>query len=147
LGDLDTVVDSAPARLVCPALLEAGRAVAETAGAEVALHRATVLDLYDRAALSAVDDLGVAAHDRSIIAELARLDRADRADQWISAATSWDRLGRPHDAAYCRWRAAQAGLRLGEGTVATRLLKRAATDARQHVPLCEAVARTARGRR
>ena len=41
---------------------------------------------------------------------------------------------RPHDAAYCRWRAAQVALRDGQGTVAARLLKRAATDAVQHVP-------------
>ena len=52
---------------------------------------------------------------------------------------------RPHEAAYCRWRAAQAALRDGQGTVAARLLKRAAADAREHVPLSQAIAATRAG--
>ena len=54
----------------------------------------------------------------------------------------------PHDAAYCRWRGAQVALATGQGTVAARLLRRAARDAREHVPLSTAIAetRTARQR-
>jgi hypothetical protein len=142
LRDLDAVVDRAPARVLCAALLEATRAVAETAVSEGPSHRATIHDLCARAALSKVDDVGVAAHARTIVAELARLDAADRVDLWANAAALWDRLHRPHDSAYCRWRAAQAALRDGQGTVATRLLKRAARDAREHVPLTRAIAAT-----
>ena len=75
-------------------------------------------------------------------AELARLEDTGSVDQWARAATGWDRLTRPHDAAYCRWRAAQVALREGQGTVAARLLKRAATAAREHVPLSHAIAAT-----
>ena len=67
-------------------------------------------------------------------AELARLEGTGR-----------PRLGRrrrrvgparpPPRAAYCRWRAARAALREGRGTLAHRLLTRAAGEATQHVPL------------
>ena len=77
-------------------------------------------------------------------AELARLGRADTCDQWVRLAGTWEGFRSPHDAAYCRWRAAQAAFRDGQGTVAARLLNRAATDAREHVPLSEAIAATAR---
>jgi len=62
---------------------------------------------------------------------------------WAEAARRWDGLHRPHDAAYCRWRGAQSALGIGHGTIALRLLRRAARDAREHVPLSEAIARTA----
>jgi hypothetical protein len=75
-------------------------------------------------------------------AELARTGRVDACEQWVRAASSWDRVRSPHDAAYCRWRGAQVALRTGQGTLAARLLKRAANDAREHVPLSEAIVRT-----
>jgi hypothetical protein len=62
----------------------------------------------------------------------------------LRAATAWGHLGRPHAAAYCRWRAAQVALREGRGVVAARLLRRAASDAREHVPLSRAIAETSR---
>lgn len=61
---------------------------------------------------------------------------------WTRAAAAWDGLARPHDAAYCRWRAAQVALREGEGTLAGRLLARAAAEAREHVPLSRAITAT-----
>lgn len=76
-------------------------------------------------------------------AELARIERADTVDQWSRAALAWDAFRAPHDSAYCRWRAAEAALREGQGTVADRLLKRAARDAREHVPLLAAIRETA----
>lgn len=79
------------------------------------------------------------------VAELARLNGNESVKHWGRAAGAWDRLDRPHDAAYCRWRGAQVALREGQGTVAARLLKRAAADAREHVPLAEAIAATGRG--
>ena len=80
-------------------------------------------------------------------AELGRLRGGNSVDAWLAATRTWDRLTRPHDAAYCRWRAAQVALQSGQGTVAARLLTRAATDAREHVPLSEAIAATARAGR
>jgi hypothetical protein len=76
-------------------------------------------------------------------AELDRLaGRSDRAS-WVRAATEWDTWAYPHDAAYCRWRAAKAALSAGQGTAARRLLARAAREAAQHVPLTSAIAETA----
>ncbi|KRF36761.1 ATP-binding protein [Nocardioides sp. Soil805] len=80
-------------------------------------------------------------------AELAVLEDRETVDGWTGAAACWDRLARPHDAAYCRWRAARVALRDGQGTVAARLLRRAATDAVQHVPLSRAIRATAEGGR
>ena len=37
-------------------------------------------------------------------AELDRARGVDTVDQWSRAATAWGHLGRPHAAAYCRWR-------------------------------------------
>ena len=78
-------------------------------------------------------------------AELARLSGDETLDLWVRAAAEWDRITRPHEAAYCRWRGAQAAQRDGHGKAAARLLKRAATDAREHVPLHRAIAATAGG--
>ena len=72
-------------------------------------------------------------------AELARLSGDEALDVWVLAAAEWDRITRPHEAAYCRWRGAQAALRDGQGTLADRLLRRAASDAREHVPLHRAI--------
>jgi tetratricopeptide (TPR) repeat protein len=93
-----------------------------------------------------LDDAGVTA-DRFAArsqwdAELGRLlGRSDPA-VWAAAAGRWDALSRPHHAAYCRWRGAQAALAAGHGTAARRLLRRAALDARTHVPLTRALRAT-----
>ena len=83
------------------------------------------------------------ARARTYSAELGRLGGHQRIDAWLTAATAWDRLTRPHDSAYCRWRAADVALREGQAPNAARLLKRAAADAREHVPLASAIAQTA----
>lgn len=76
-------------------------------------------------------------------AELARVAASDTSDGWARAAALWDEVRRTHDAGYCRWRAGQCALREGQTAVASRLLKRAATDAREHVPLSAAIDETA----
>jgi hypothetical protein len=43
-------------------------------------------------------------------AESGRLVRTATVDHWVRAAAQWDRLGRPHDAAYSRWRGAHVAL-------------------------------------
>jgi len=75
-------------------------------------------------------------------AELARLEGYETVDVWVASAAAWDRLTRPYDAAYSRWRGAQVAQATAQGTVTGRLLKRAALDARGHVPLAEAIRRT-----
>ncbi len=74
--------------------------------------------------------------------EVAALEDTETVDGWVVAASGWDRHTRPHEAAYCRWRGARVALREGRGTLAHRLLVRAAADARQHVPLSRAIAAT-----
>ena len=82
------------------------------------------------------------AHGATWAAESARHVCRPSLELWAVAARHWDGLGRPHDAAYCRWRGAQVALATGQGTLAARLLRRAATDARGHVPLTTAIADT-----
>ncbi len=76
-------------------------------------------------------------------AELARLSGEQTVDMWVAAAAEWDKITRPHDSAYCRWRAAEVALATGQATLAQRLLNRASRDAREHVPLLAAIRRTA----
>jgi hypothetical protein len=60
-----------------------------------------------------------------------------------AAGCSHTTVDRPHRAAYCRRKAAQAALRDGQATAAARLLTRARRDARTHAPLTAAVEETA----
>ena len=139
LDALDALSGSSPVRAVAPALVMAARAAADTGDG----HQASLLrELAARAGLlddQHGGDVHLAAHRASYEAEMARAVGRARAADWAHAAALWDPLTRPHDAAYCRWRAAQCALREGQGTIARRLLKRAALDAREHVPLSEAI--------
>jgi tetratricopeptide (TPR) repeat protein len=142
----------ASARTLFRAVIGSVRAIAAEAEATGAPspHRSTVQAVLERSGLGAgttADDAYLEAHRSAARAELARHDGVATAALWAAAATRWDGLHRPHDAAYCRWRAAQCALRDGQATVAARLLKRAAADAREHVPLSEAIAATARAGR
>jgi hypothetical protein len=137
---LDEVADTAPLRLFAPTLVAAARAAAEL-GARAASE--PLQNLATRCGLLAPehrDDRDLAAHRDALAAEQARLDGTHRLDQWAALAARWDDLGRRHDAAYCRWRAAQRALRDSQGTVAAKLLRKAAADTREHVPLSEAIA-------
>ncbi|CUR56855.1 hypothetical protein NOCA1120233 [metagenome] len=106
-----------------------------------ALRAASTADPFGPGAFGA----DLSANTTTWQCELDRILGEDSAAAWARAASAWDALHRPHDAAYCRWRAATCALREGQGTVAARLLKRAATDAREHVPLSRAIAGTAAG--
>jgi len=75
-------------------------------------------------------------------AQLARLAHEDTVELWVSAASAWDALPRPFEAAYCRWRAALVVLRTERAGLAAKLLNRAERDAREHVPLRRAIAAT-----
>ncbi|WP_107771263.1 ATP-binding protein [Nocardioides sediminis] len=78
-------------------------------------------------------------------AEVARASGRDTVEHWTRAAMEWDRLERPHESAYCRWRAAQGAQRDGRAALATRLLRHAATDATEHVPLLRAISAATSG--
>jgi Tfp pilus assembly protein PilF len=123
----------------------------DAVGASPSERHRVVEQLLDTVAGAVVDPFGPAAFDaavpacsRSWRAELSRSDGTATVDAWASAAAEWDRITRPHDAAYCRWRAAQVAVREGRGSLAGQLLRRAGSDARTHVPLARAVAATAR---
>ena len=146
LRDLEKVVNSSPVRMVAPALLSAARGVAEEALLGHPARTAAVSSVRDMVSRTSLRlrplDKGAVhlrAHIVTAQAELARAVCEDRVTVWADAATLWDALGRPHDAAYCRWRGAQVALRDRQGMLAARMLKRAATDAREHVPLSKAI--------
>jgi transcriptional regulator with XRE-family HTH domain len=122
----------------------------EASGASTTERRLALDNLRRERTEAAVDPFGphaigvaVPAMATTWRAELGRIGSGASVRNWVDAATAWDELRRPHDAAYCRWRAAQCALRDGRGTAAARLLRRAAVDAREHVPLGKAVAATA----
>ena len=147
LATLADVAGTAPVRLVAPTLLAAARMAARRSAAAAAAdvrELARVSGLLEHAH---ADDQQLSAHRVAIGAELSLATASGTVDEWAAAAAAWDLVHAPHEAAYSRWRAAQVALRLGHGTLAVRLLRRAATDARQHVPLLEAVAATARSGR
>ncbi|WP_374456099.1 AAA family ATPase [Nocardioides sp.] len=152
LRALDLVAGGTPIRVVAPALVVAARCVAHQAGSETGADRAgrdreALRALADKAGLLSdhAGDHNLGAHRAAFEAELARCEDRATVDAWVQAAAGWDGLGRPHNAGYARWRAAQCALRERQGTVAARLLKRAAADAREHVPLSRAIAGTAAG--
>ena len=144
---LTVMAGSAPVRLLAPTLLMAARAAAGV-GDRDAIER--LADMAGRSGLLDEEhrhDAHLAAHRAAFTAELAASTRAGAPGRWSSVARAWDTLRAPHEAAYCRWRAAQAAIRDGRGTLAARLLTKAAADAREHVPLSEAIAATAAGAR
>lgn len=123
----------------------------DAAGAAASERRRLIEQLHAMVAGAGSNPFGMAACDVSVPAsakswraELSRIAGTASVDGWVSAAAEWDHILRPHDAAYCRWRAGQVALREGRGTIAARLLKRAATDASTHVPLRRAIAATMR---
>lgn len=123
--------------------------VASTTGTEHRRRRdALTASLEEKR--SAADDLPIdpysagdsarRARAATYAAEMARLTDRQSVDLWVIAAAEWDKLDRPHDAAYCRWRAAQVAFATGQATTAAALLRRAARQAREHVPLLEVIA-------
>ncbi|MFC7496597.1 MULTISPECIES: ATP-binding protein [unclassified Nocardioides] len=117
--------------------------LAEEDPARRATLRRRVTDLLDRDDPTDVASQAQQAYRCARAAELSRLAGDPRVDLWASAAREWSRIGRPFDAAYCSWRGAQVALLTGQGSVALRLLRRAAREARDHVPLSAAIAETA----
>lgn len=150
LRDLDQVVELSPVRIIAPAAVAATRGVADVALLGSPASRATIAwarELVSRTCrrLRPADqrEPHIRAHIATAQAELARAVRNDNSAVWVAAASLWDALQRPHDAGYCRWRAAQAALRSQPDITTTRMLGRAAArDARHHVPLSDAIKAT-----
>jgi hypothetical protein len=129
-------------------LILAARAAADRAGARPDADGAQLLvRVRESLVRDPLADDGVAAVHAAMAAqwdaELGRLAGRSDPASWARAASEWDTWTHPHDAAYCRWRGAQACLATGQGTLAGRLLRRAAKDAHEHVPLSAAIAETA----
>jgi DNA-binding CsgD family transcriptional regulator len=80
------------------------------------------------------------AHEATWDAERGRSAGTSSATLWAHAASEWDRLQRPHRAAYSRWRQAEALLARSESRHdAASVLIRAAAQAHTHRPLTEAI--------
>jgi len=100
------------------------------------LRSVAVEDPFGRRAVPA----DAAAWGATWLAELTRLGGSSSVDRWSEAARAWDALTRPFEAAYCRWRTAEAILRAGQnGSASAKVLRRAARDAREHLPLLAAI--------
>lgn len=146
--DLDGEQAAAAAPLLVP-LARAHADAADEAAASSSLRGSTSSSLRAQVAGASTDPFGPGVPDIATTAnallweaELCRLEDRVTVDVWARAASQWDLLGRPHESAYCRWRGSQVALRDGRATVATRLAVRARADARQHVPLADAVSAT-----
>ncbi|HET6940512.1 MAG TPA: AAA family ATPase, partial [Nocardioides sp.] len=150
LAALDVLAGTTPVREVAAGLVASARCAADLVRVDPAASSkrddvAVLQRVADRSRFhhDGRDDLNLAVHRAAFALELARHGNDDHVEGWAGAAALWEQLGRPHDAAYCRWRAGQVALAAGQGTVARRLLRRAVADARQHAPLSEAIAATA----
>ncbi len=150
----DVVAVDHPGADVAGLLVLAARAAADLTDpptAAPAVPAGLLAELEELRARMAVDPFGpstfVAARPAlhaAWAAETARLSGAPSLDLCAAAAARFDRIGRPHDAAYHRWRGAELALATGQATLATRLLRRAERDAHEHVPLVTAIRATVR---
>jgi DNA-binding CsgD family transcriptional regulator len=85
------------------------------------------------------------AHGLSWRAEWTRLRGEHDPQAWHAAAAAWEALSRPHRAAYARWRQAEALLARPYGRApAAEILRAAARQAAQHLPLSAAISELAR---
>jgi tetratricopeptide (TPR) repeat protein len=146
---LDRIAGTEYAAFAGFALTLAARSAADLAEVEPRTRTDLLHGLHDLGARIGADAFGPARMpaERSACAatwagELGRLSGNQTVDAWVAAAAGWDQLRRPHDAAYCRWRAAALELTRGRASVATKFLRRAERDAREHLPLLEAIRTT-----
>ncbi|WP_127480005.1 ATP-binding protein [Nocardioides pantholopis] len=145
---VEALLDRIEAETLAPLFVLAARAAADCVGDDRDPDALVVLEgLRRRVSMDPFDGVwgDSPAWRASWDAELARLSDHETLDVWIRATAEWDRITRPHEAAYSRWRAAMVARREGRGAAAARLLERAATDAREHVPLHGAIRATADG--
>ena len=131
-----------------PAL--AARAAADTvvagAGPRAMAEVTSLMGALEDLVLVSDDDRLAAAVAATYDAEMARGAGHQTTTLWVDAAALFDRVRRPHPAAYCRWRGAQVALASGRGRVASGLIDTALRDARQHQPLTDAILSTSTAR-
>ncbi len=148
---LDEIVDTEIGALSGPTLTLAARAAADVAARDpkAGVSRDRYVSAVQKLRERAPDDLFTTSHradetatQDSWRAETARLSGSASIPLWTRAARSWDELDRPHDAAYCRWRGAQDSLTMGDRGTALRMLRRAASQARENAPLGAAISET-----
>ena len=138
-------------------LLRAGADVAERARASgdhdllagAADVAARLADLRAAATVDPLADRVVPANAHADLlcwqAETSRLRGESDVAAWQRAVQAWDGLGRPHRAAYARWRQAEAVLDGGSTRAPVAgLLRAAATQAAGHVPQSRAISDLAR---
>jgi DNA-binding CsgD family transcriptional regulator len=124
---LDVVNNSLPAAAVGDGSQEAGlllslgaRAAADLAQQDVQAAAEAIARLDDLRAAMALDPFAdrptlprASADRRQWQAERTRADGRSDPEAWTAAASAWEALSMPHDAAYCWWRAAEALVALG----------------------------------
>ena len=127
-GAAADVADAARARRDEGALSSAVRTVARVK------ELATIFGAGTRHRVQKEGELG------EMTAELLRAEGADDPQAWRAAAETWTRLGRPHRAAYCDWRLAQALLDADADRAEVKAaLREAFAAADGHAPLRDAV--------
>ena len=135
----------------CADLADAARADRDVEALTVARRCADQLnDLYQRVDPNVFEPgprswPSAAAEKLTWQAEWSRLSGESNASLWEQAAAAWDAITRPHEAAYARWRQAEALLTMPGGRAsAAAVLRTAADQATQHVPLSNAIHNLAR---
>jgi DNA-binding CsgD family transcriptional regulator len=119
-------------------LLERSRAARDPdVDAEAVVERidsriAAIAAFVDRVEAEAGARLDVLAFLRAAEAERSRAAGASDPARWEAAVELWEARERPYDAAYARWRLAEAYLGRGERTAARDALAAAAAWARDH---------------
>jgi DNA-binding CsgD family transcriptional regulator len=155
LSVLEQLVGTDASRLTGPLFVLAARACADAAdlaratrngdNLQAALQAAArVFDLHDSVKVDPFAEnparATTTADRHTWNAERHRLRGASDSTAWARAAGAWDALTRPHRAAYARWRQAEALLAQSAGrTAAVEVLRTAARQATQHVPLSTAI--------
>jgi DNA-binding CsgD family transcriptional regulator len=77
-------------------------------------------------------------------AERTRAEGRSDPDAWTEAASAWEALSMPHDAAYCWWRAAEALLTIGANKIDVRAALHAAhRHSDGHLPLRDEIGKAA----
>lgn len=127
----------------CADVADRARATADTATLHAALRDGDrVTSLLAGANLDPFGNVPATAQDDALSwqAESSRLRGESDTTLWEQAATAWDALTGQDRAAYARWRQAEALLAMPYGRApASTVLRAAAMQATQHVPLANAI--------
>ena len=155
---LEIIVDSLPTAAVGDFSQETGQLL--SFGASAAADLAALRGEPDDGAIASLDELREAmvldpfadrdtlprasADRRQWQAERIRAEGRSDPEAWTEAASAWEALSMPHDAAYCWWRAAEALLTTGASKPDVRAALHAAHRlSAGHLPLRDEVGKVA----